>query len=535
MKSGLRNLRNAGSKPPVPMSSYGYRRGMVFDLGAGRASRETFMRQYSRSGTVFSIVSLLQQAAASPAWHLYKKQPQDGRRRYTTGDQGSDQRIEVVQHAALSLWNQPNSFHSGFEFREGANQHLELTGETFWVADREVTTFPTSMWYVRPDRMEPVPDPDDYLIGWVYTGANGEQIPLKVDEVILEKLPDPLDPFRGTGPVAAIMPNIEQQRYATEYQRNLFINGANPGGLIQVDKRLSDGEYDELVDRWREAHQGVARAGRVGVLENSATWIPGDGQSNRDLEYGELRLANRDELREAWRMHKHMLGTADDVNRANAQTAEEVFEGWQNIPRLERRKDTLNCKLLPMFGATGQGVEFDYEDPSPDNREEANAELTAKTAAFASLVGAGVDPDDAAEVVGLPSMAMVEQATQQPALPPGWVPGAPAAPAAPGDDVVNLNGVLDATRKRTPVPQLQPAKKWVTDGPAPCPACAANAAQGAIPAGDEFDGGVDEPPQHPNCECHLAQTVMKHEHDLAALFRRVLSDGYVPVQTSGRR
>lgn len=449
MKSAIRRLRNQAAGPPVPLTT-AYRRGNMFDLGAGKGSRETYMRTYGKSGTVFSIVSLLQQAAAYPAWHLYKKQPQDGRRRYTTGDRGSDQRTEVIQHAALSLWNKPNAYHSGFEFREGSNQHEELTGETFWVLDREATTFPTSMWYVRPDRMEPVPDPDDYLLGWVYTGPNGQQIPLTRDEVILEKLPDPLDPFRGLGPVASLLPNIEQQRYATEYQRNLFLNGANPGGLIQVDKRLSDAEYDELVNRWREAHQGVARAGRVGVLENSATWIPGDGQSNKDLEYGNLRLANRDELREAWRMHKAMLGTVEDVNRANAQTAEEVFIGWQTIPRLERRKDTLNCKLLPMFGTSGEGVEFDYEDPSPDNREADNAELTAKATAFAALVGAGVNPDDAAEVVGLPSMDMAVTARDIPAVPPGWVvpkEAAPAAPASPGSAMAGGDQMADLFRR----------------------------------------------------------------------------------------
>lgn len=430
MKSGLRRAIRNFSGPPVPMAPYGYQRGVSFALGGGRQDREAFMRAYGMSGTVFSIVSLLQQAAAAPAWHLYKKQPLDGRRRYTTGDQGSDQRVEVVSHAALSLWTKPNDFHTGFEFREGSNQHLELTGETFWVVDNETAGFPTSIWYIRPDRMEPVPDQNDFLAGWIYTGPNGEQVPLTRDQVILEKLPDPIDPFRGTGPVASIMPNIAQQRYATDYQRNLFINGADPGGIITVPNRLTDPEFDEMTDRWREAHQGIARAGRVGILENGATWAPA-GQTNKDLEYGELRLANRDELREAWRIHKHMLGTVDDVNRANAQTAEEVFIGWQSIPRLERRKDTLNCKLLPMFGSTGIGVEFDYEDPSPDNREENNAELIAKATAAQLLVDSGYDPSDVLEVVGLPDMDIVEKATQLPAVPPNWVPGMPAGAGAP--------------------------------------------------------------------------------------------------------
>lgn len=421
MKSAVRRLRNQSGKPPIPLGvGSRYHSGLMFNLGAGRADRETMLRQYGLSGTLYGIISLLAESAASPEWHLYKKPPVDGRRRYSTADQGDDQRIEVVQHAAIQLWNNPNDFHSRFEFNEGCQQHEELTGETFWVLDTEVG-FPTSMWYVRPDRMEPVPDPDDYLVGWIYTGPNGENVPLKVDEVILEKRPDPLDPYRGAGPVASILPNIQQQRYATEYQRNLFLNGADPGGVITVPNRLNDQQFDELIDRWRESHRGVARAGKVGVLEDGMTWNP-SAHSNKDLEYGELRLSNRDELREAWRIHKAMMGTSDDVNRANAQTAQEVFVAWQVLTRLNRRRDTLNSKLLPLFGATGKNVEFDYDDPSPVNAETAAQELLAKAQSFQALMasGAPLDFHDALEVCGLPD---IDEA------PPSARPALPAAPS----------------------------------------------------------------------------------------------------------
>lgn len=407
MRSGIRRLLSQ-AKPPIPIAG-SKTRSHIFDLGAGRANRGSFLGTYGRSGTVFSIVSLLAQAAATPEWHLYKKQPVDGRVRYTTADRGSDQRTEVVQHAAIKLLQCPNDFNSRFEFFEGSNQHEELTGETFWVVGR-AGTLPISLWYVRPDRLEPVPSPDDYLVGWIYTGPNGEQVPLQLDEVISERLPDPSDPFRGAGPVASILPNIDQQRYATEYQRNLFISGASPDGIIEVPNTLTDNEFTMLIDRWRETHQGVARAGRVGVLENGSKWIP-RATTNRDMEYGELRLNNRDEIREAWRIHKAMLGTVEDVNRANAQTAEEVFVGWQVLPRLNRRRNTLNHKLLPMFGDAT--VEFDYEDPSPHNREEDYQELESKSRAASALVDAGYDPEDVLEIVGLPSMNFVGVSERQ--------------------------------------------------------------------------------------------------------------------------
>ena len=65
----------------------------------------------------------------------------------------------------------------------------------------------------------------------------------------------------------------------------------------------------------------------------------------------------------------------------------------------------------------------------PLNREQDNAELTAKAQAALTLIQAGYDPEAVLEVVGLPDMPAVVTATQAPALPPGWVPEMTAPPA----------------------------------------------------------------------------------------------------------
>jgi NADH:ubiquinone oxidoreductase subunit len=304
--------------------------------------------------------------------------------------------------------------------------------------------------------MEPIPDPDSFIAGWIYTSPTGEQIPLRTNEVIQEKRPNPLDPYRGAGPVASILPNIQQQRYATEYQRNLFLNGADPGGVITVPNKMSERDFDELVDRWRESHRGVARAGQVGVLENGAVWTP-NAHSNKDMEYGQLRLANRDELREAWRIHKAMMGSSDDVNRANAQTAQEIFVAWQVLPRLNRRRDTLNCKLLPLFGGADKTVEFDYEDPSPVNAETAATEMLQKAQAAAALLATGVfNPRDVLEAVGLPDMDVQD-------VPAAAAPPAPAGATPPpnaselGDQGQNLaRPSITMGRPRAAVPEPPP-------------------------------------------------------------------------------
>src|SRR5882757_5661930 len=197
-------------------------------LAMGGSDDEAYMRAYGSMGTVFSIVSLYATATAAPEWHMYRKQ-KDGRVRYTTRDEGSDQRVEVVQHQALNVLSNPNPFYSRFKLFEASQQHVDLTGKSYWVMDYGPVNFPLSLWPVRPDRMAPVPDKEKYLKGWVYTSPDGrEKIPLGVKEVFFNSMPDPLDSYGGTGPVQSVLTDIGAAKYADEWNRNIFTNSAEP-------------------------------------------------------------------------------------------------------------------------------------------------------------------------------------------------------------------------------------------------------------------------------------------------------------------
>jgi HK97 family phage portal protein len=394
--------------------------------GYTAGSRMTQLSTMSTMGTLYAIVQLISTGVSGPEWSMYRK-PVDGRVRYAPSDGGSDMRQEVLQHAALNVWNHPNDFFTGTDFREVGWQFRELVGEWYWVLDRVDLgggNFgpPVAIWPVRPDRMEPVPDPDTIIRGWTYTGPNGELVPLDRQEVIQLRYPDPQDFCRGLSPVQSILADIDSARYTAEWSRNFFLNSATPGGIVQFSKRLSDEEFDEFTARWREQHQGVARGHRVGILEQGALWIP-NTYSMRDMQFIELRHMNREVVREAYRIHGTMLGLAEDINRANAQTAEEVHTAWHEVPRLRRTRAALNEKFLPMYGETGGRVEFDFEDPTPADREQDNAELAVKATAAATLVTAGYDPTDVLRVVGLPAMKTIP--VPEPAPRPAIGGGAP--------------------------------------------------------------------------------------------------------------
>ena len=464
MKSGLaRGARGAGASrapspgPPVPGGSGG----LVMPGSSSGANVDlTLIRSYNQNGTVYANVSLLAGAVAAQKWGLYRTTAPTSR--FTTSDQGSDPRPQVAVHAALNVLENPASIlvPSGrrwpiwdrFGLFEISQIYMEATGKSHWVIDNaeRSSPIPLGLWPVRPDRMVPVPDRDRYLAGWFYRSPDGrETVPLYPDEVIFNRYPDPEDPYGGSGPIRSVITDIQAADYAAEWNKNYFINSAEPGGVIQVDHEFQENEFDELVSRWRETHRGVARAHRIAVLEAGQTWVA-NNHSAKDMDFANLRNVARDIIREGLGMHKVMTGVTDDVNRANAQTGEEVFSSWKVAPRLERWRNVLNTQFLPLFGATAVGNEFDFQYPTPANREQDNAELTTKTTAFAALINAGVDPDDAAGVVGLPPMKVAERATQAPALPPGWVPEMAPGAAPDAAVVAAAERVLRAAAARDP-------------------------------------------------------------------------------------
>lgn len=415
-------IRGLTANAPIPFANRYSGTGANGIYGNGTQDKNTQLQAVNGQSTLYAITQLLSTGSqAYGGWKMYRTD-HDGRVRYARTDKGSDQRLEVMRHQAMKLWKRPNPFMTGEHFREIGWQHMELVGEWYWVLNRGPTGLgvPLEMWPVSPARMEPIPDRKKFLAGWIYTGPSGEEVPLSTDEVIQIKYPNPSDLYRGLSAVQALLADIDATKYSAQWSRNFFLNSAVPGGIVTFAKRLTDDEFNEFTARWREQHQGVARGHRVGVLEQGATWEP-NTYTIKDMQFYELRTLGRDIIREAYRVHQAMLGQSTDVNRANAETAEEVHIAWHEIPRLNRLKTIANEFYLPMFGNTAEDKEMDYDDPRPSSANDANDELTAKSNAVSVLVAAGYDAEDALEVVGLPGMRWSNPNPVQPdeTVPPG--------------------------------------------------------------------------------------------------------------------
>lgn len=418
----MRNPLSVFNNSPVSYSAYNGARQAFTSLFGGSA-RENQLAAMEASSTLFSIINKTSTATATVEWHMHRKRPRAQATCSICGEEG----VQLVEnHPALTVWNKPNNFFTTQEFVEAEQQHVDLTGEGWTVLGRAGNNVPVEMWNVRPDRIVVVTSPTKYILGYLYRSPGGEEVPLALEDVLSIRMPDPLNPYRGLGPVGTILPNIASSRYAAKWNENFFKNGAIPGGAIKLPENvtLQDDQYEQLQQRWAETHQGVSNAMRVAILEGGAEWAD-IKFSQKDMLFVDVQNLDKSSIREAFGAPKFLTGDVEDVNRATAEASKAWIAESMTVPRLDRWKGMLNNDFLPQFsGLTGYDPHLSmvYTSPVPANRDEDRADKQAKVLAFKTLVDTGVDPDVAAEIAGLPPIKMAPKPVQQPQPAPEAVP-----------------------------------------------------------------------------------------------------------------
>jgi len=335
-------------RPPLALAS-GLNLG-GFAGGTGVANHLSQMQAMTQTSWLFAVVDRIAASTAAVSWNLYRRMPNGEVR-------------TVPSHPFLNLWQSVNPFYTRHEFIETSVQHFELTGEMWWLVVRSPGGIPLELWPIRPDRIRPVPHPTEFVAGYVYS-IGTLQIPLLRDDVIFIRRPSPLDPYRGIGTVQSLLLDLGAEQMAAQWTRNFFSNGAMPGGILQFDEGMSDADFERLVSRWSEQHQGVANAHRVAVLERGK-WVDRKF-SQRDMQMEQLRKLNRDIILGAFGIPASVMGVTESVNRANAEAGDVMFGRWILKPLLERIKQAVNERLVSKADRT---LFLDYSDPRPENKE----------------------------------------------------------------------------------------------------------------------------------------------------------------------
>lgn len=379
------------------------------------------MDAYTNAGAAYGPIKKLCQSVALTDWKLY----QQTKDKSSTNRKLIDDATAPARHPATALWTQPNPYMTRRFFLFLSELYKVTGGGVYWVivqGGAAGSPYPApgleadiELWPIRRDAITPVEGTTEYIAGYLYTRGR-EQIPLPVQAVIPIGWPDPHAPLQFAGPLGAIGTDLEAERYASQHNRNVFLNSGAPGGVIEFAEPIGPDRMNELVMRWRERHQGVNNAARVAVIEGGK-WVE-TGQKNADMEYIAGRKFIQQEVMFTLGMPYSVMLT-ENVNLANATIGQKMYQRETVRPELEDIKEPLNLRVLPLLA---DSLTMDYEQEEPE--DEAFDVYASATGWLAGLLsknegragmGYGAEPDGDMYIYELPGAT-------QPTLPPPPAP-----------------------------------------------------------------------------------------------------------------
>ncbi len=361
-------------------------------------------------------------------------------------DFGADFEEVTESHPVLDLLRKVNPAMNGFDLAATRTLWQELTGNAYLRVIRNQLGVPAELWPMPPQWVEIIPSDTTFIAGYKYGRESNSRVTFQPDEVLHFKRTNPEDLYYGLGKVEAAWGVIDLNEAFHEMDTAMAANRARPDYLATIQNTDASEEAIEEFERMvNERLRGADKAGKFIALTGQVDLKP--------MQFPPKDLGGRDEIVEeiaaVFGVPVSML-KANDPNLASATTG---FAQWREstiLPLLRLDEETLNQKLLPMFGLEDDAV-LAYDDPVPANRQLDLTEHQTLVQAGVMTINEvrearGLEPLDIEEanvpiIGGVPVMDLgltpdEETETVAPAPGPGGIAAdAPAAPVAePGKD-----------------------------------------------------------------------------------------------------
>ena len=354
-------------------------------------------------------------------------------------DFGADFEEVTESHPVLDLLRKVNPSMNGFDLAATRTLWQELTGNAYLRVIRNQLGVPAELWPMPPQWVEIVPSDTTFIAGYRYGRESNSRVTFQPDEVLHFKRTNPEDLYYGLGKVEAAWGVIDLNEAIHEMDTAMAANRARPDYLATIQNTDASEEAIEEFERMvNERLRGADKAGKFIALTGQVDLKP--------MQFPPKDLGGRDEIVEeiaaVFGVPVSML-KANDPNLASATTG---FAQWREstiLPLLRLDEETLNQKLLPMFGLEDDAV-LAYDDPVPANRQLDLTEHQTLVQAGVMTINEvrearGLEPLDVEEadvpiIGGVPVMDFgptPDEETEPVAPAPGPGGSAADAPAAP--------------------------------------------------------------------------------------------------------
>lgn len=283
---------------------------------------------------------------------------------------------EVLEHPFLDVLKNVNPFFNRFDLIDNTIINLELMGNAYWYKVRDGLGVTRELWNVPAQFMWVVPEKEKFIKGYVMQrlgdlSAGSSTVPFDEKEIVHFKYLNPNNMYYGISPLSAMADAYNTQLSLNAYTNAAFTNMARPEGLLTTDGTISDENFERLKKRFQQQYAGAKNALKVFVMDQGMKFIPTSWKPV-DLGKKETQRDVLERMAAAFRIPLAKLIT-EDVNKSNADAAQEDFLRDTVTPRLVRLEEKINEKLMPEYGPE-YFVAFD--NPAPEERAFRLAERT---------------------------------------------------------------------------------------------------------------------------------------------------------------
>ncbi len=302
---------------------------------------------------------------------------------------GAEDFEELEEHPLLDLLQNVNDHENSFELKELTSVMLDMTGNAYWLLERDKLSVPTKLFVLRSQYIRIIPDRERFIKGYWYGYNNAwgvdTRLELEPEEVIHFKYPNPLDPWYGMGCAQAAAYAIESNELREKFVLATMNNMARPDLIVKYLEGELDPRERQAVEReWNTLFRGAKNAGKVKVTDfryevDKIGWTP----EELDFNKGEDWI-----LKKICSVFPVPLGLVDSSQisrapRSGMEGSDLYMATFNTLPRCTRLEEKLNEQLCPLYD---ERLFLAFDNPVPKDRVMQNNEDQQRLASFQTTV-----------------------------------------------------------------------------------------------------------------------------------------------------
>lgn len=229
--------------------------------------------------------------------------------------------------------NNPNPLDSRYEFLYATVAYYKLTKNSYWWLNRKNENVPPDeMWTIAPHMIEPIPDGNKFLRGYIYRPGNGLEIFFEPHEIIHFRGFNPFSSFVGlSAGVESLALMAQAYLGMVDWQARLYKdNNARLPSMITFEQMIADPTWEDIKANTREAARNREMLMLRGVGQGGVQWIQ-NTSNQKDMEFIPMLDATDKKILDTIAPGAYTM-LYENANEANSRTGKAILNDLAVYP-----------------------------------------------------------------------------------------------------------------------------------------------------------------------------------------------------------